>query len=726
METVGEFEYNTKDLIGHGAFAVVYKGRYKAKPELPVAIKSITKKNLAKSQNLLGKEIKILKELSELHHENVVALLDCKETAHHVHLVMEYCNGGDLAEYLLEKGTLSETTIRLFLRQIAGAMRALNAKGIVHRDLKPQNILLCHGPRPKPAPADITLKIADFGFARFLQDGVMAATLCGSPMYMAPEVIMSLQYDAKADLWSIGTIVFQCLTGTAPFKAQTPQALKQFYEKATNLAPRLLKKNAKDRMDFDEFFSHPFLKTVAKLSSPMPVPSRRSGAALKSASSSSSPEDQDFVIVPASDWRRSAKQWCRRCSVAFRGLGQHPGQEDGLGRKCAGIANEPRGAFVATTDATGAEGLAGVELERPRAQDARFLQPVPSFSAIPHRDSARGWSSAPPEWRNPAEGQALHTHRHLRAPPLRRHYCGMANVNQLAMLNGNPQQLPPILGSPLGGREGDPGVGFNLNAIRNTALATRAMTLPEMRRDGSGGSDQLDGGLHKSGSAGGRLYDHGAFFRGANLVSEQAALGSYSPPGSMGAFFPGSGDWPGGPTEFSRSHGGGPVLLSFWHFPTHGRGRQTSCHPLELPQETLLDREHNETLAKLHFIDALVGCIVELARSKAEPLAAALTESMYWRQCCSSPEEQVARALGEGHRRAEQLVLYVRAVQLLASALNLGPRPGGTEAAQGVVERAAAPAQHAADLAPLHGLLPTAVPAGGAAGLGLDHLCAPP
>lgn len=82
---------------------------------------------------------------------------------------------------------------------------------------------------------------ADFGFARFLQDGVMAATLCGSPMYMAPEVIMSIQYDAKADLWSLGTIVFQCLAGKAPFQAQTPQALKQFYEKNANLAPRLVK-----------------------------------------------------------------------------------------------------------------------------------------------------------------------------------------------------------------------------------------------------------------------------------------------------------------------------------------------------------------------------------------------------------------------------------------------------------------------------------------------------
>ena len=84
---------------------------------------------------------------------------------------------------------------------------------------------------------DIILKIADFGFERFLSYGVMAGTLGGSPMYMAPEVIRSLQYDGKADLWSIGTIMYQCLTGKAPFQAQTPQALKQFYERNINLAP---------------------------------------------------------------------------------------------------------------------------------------------------------------------------------------------------------------------------------------------------------------------------------------------------------------------------------------------------------------------------------------------------------------------------------------------------------------------------------------------------------
>lgn len=71
----------------------------------------------------------------------------------------QYCNGGDLADYLAVKGTLSEDTIRLFLIQLAGAMKALFAKGIVHRDLKPQNILLSHNCKTLPAPAKITLKI---------------------------------------------------------------------------------------------------------------------------------------------------------------------------------------------------------------------------------------------------------------------------------------------------------------------------------------------------------------------------------------------------------------------------------------------------------------------------------------------------------------------------------------------------------------------------------------
>lgn len=83
-----------------------------------------------------------------------------QESNHNVFLVMEYCNGGDLADYLGAKGTLSEDTIRVFLKQLAGAMKALHAKGVVHRDLKPQNILLSHScGKACPQPHQITLKI---------------------------------------------------------------------------------------------------------------------------------------------------------------------------------------------------------------------------------------------------------------------------------------------------------------------------------------------------------------------------------------------------------------------------------------------------------------------------------------------------------------------------------------------------------------------------------------
>ncbi|XP_064210096.1 serine/threonine-protein kinase ULK1a isoform X1 [Anguilla rostrata] len=301
METVGKFEFSRKDLIGHGAFAVVFKGRHKEKHDWEVAVKCINKKNLAKSQTLLGKEIKILKELK---HDNIVGLLDFQEMASCVYLVMEYCNGGDLADYLHSKGTLSEDTIRVFLQQIAGAMRVLHAKGIIHRDLKPQNILLSYSGSRKSNPNNTRIKIADFGFARYLQNNMMAATLCGSPMYMAPEVIMSQSYDAKADLWSIGTIVYQCLTGKAPFQASSPQDLRLFYEKNKNLSPNipretsnhlrrllqgLLQRNHKDRMDFDEFFRHPFLEasSTVKKSVPVPMPSYPSSGSASSCSSSS-------------------------------------------------------------------------------------------------------------------------------------------------------------------------------------------------------------------------------------------------------------------------------------------------------------------------------------------------------------------------------------------------------------------------------------------------------
>ncbi|KAH9515163.1 Serine/threonine-protein kinase ulk2, partial [Bulinus truncatus] len=219
---------------------------------------------------------------------------------------MEYCNGGDLADCLHRNGTLSEDTLCSYVKQIAEAMKALQQKGIVHRDLKPQNILLCYEGPKYPHPSEMLLKIADFGFARFIIGAEMATTLCGSPMYMAPEVIMSVKYSAKADLWSIGTILYQCLTGRAPFQAQNPQELKKKYEKSPGLKPnipantsaelrdllmRMLKRDAEERISFEEFFSHPFLQlpTLTAMSMPVTVPKRRSSSSSDSSTPGKSP-----------------------------------------------------------------------------------------------------------------------------------------------------------------------------------------------------------------------------------------------------------------------------------------------------------------------------------------------------------------------------------------------------------------------------------------------------
>nr|XP_046172853.1 serine/threonine-protein kinase ULK1-like isoform X4 [Oncorhynchus gorbuscha] len=277
MESVGKFEFSRKDLIGHGAFAVVFKGRNREKHDWEVAVKCINKKNLAKSQTLLGKEIKILKELK---HENIVALHDFQETASSVYLVMEYCNGGDLADYLHSKGTLSEDTIRVFLQQIAGAMRVLQVKDIIHRDLKPQNILLSYHTGRKSHSTNTCIKIADFGFARYLQNNMMAATLCGSPMYMA----------------------------------SSPQDLRLFYEKNKNLSPNipretschlrnlllgLLQRNHKDRMDFEEFFCHPFLETSSSMKK-TPAVTMTCFPSSASASSCSSSSNSHLASPPQS------------------------------------------------------------------------------------------------------------------------------------------------------------------------------------------------------------------------------------------------------------------------------------------------------------------------------------------------------------------------------------------------------------------------------------------
>lgn len=672
MEIVGDFEYNPKELIGHGAFAVVFRGRHKKKPNFPVAIKSITKKSLAKSQNLLGKEIKILKELTELHHENVVALLDCKESQNNVYLVMEYCNGGDLADYLTVKGTLSEDTIRLFLIQLAGAMKALFAKGIVHRDLKPQNILLSHNcGKALPAPQHITLKIADFGFARFLQDGNMAATLCGSPMYMAPEVIMSLQYDAKADLWSLGTIVFQCLTGKAPFQAHTPQELKNFYEKNANLAPKvptgttpelkdllfgLLRRNAKERMPFDVFFNHPFLQrnpssqqpqAAADLPSPFLPPQKSNNATAKAPVTerfSNNNNNNNINLAKLAELDDSLPDSQRDIYESIGDGTNNNNNASSSPESSDGFILVPNN--LPAVDAQAYERKYGKQQQpsnssppRPSSLPISEPKPVPSTRKISRLQS-------------PVKST---TNTGIpRSQPINMKPSNRRNSNSNCDINSiSPPQVQFAIGTPpsssssnrrrstSGGGGETPPIPPSTWQISPSATTNFHTTPPSIRRSGT------LGGLPSSALAKLPTLSSPTFLEHNNnpLIGNRA----FTLPDNLGGTT--------GANGFSLLHNDSKNALD---------DHPVTFYAPELPAETLLDREHNETLAKLNFVVALTDCILEVADLRCAPLSALM----------SANDSPTVQNMNQPHapehcKRAERLILLIRAMQLLSSGMNL-------------------------------------------------------
>uniref|UniRef100_A0A8C2PP78 non-specific serine/threonine protein kinase n=1 Tax=Capra hircus TaxID=9925 RepID=A0A8C2PP78_CAPHI len=258
------------------------------KTDWEVAIKSINKKNLSKSQILLGKEIKILKELQ---HENIVALYDVQMRLDFVGLSVYG------TPFLPAKGTLSEDTIRMFLHQIAAAMRILHSKGIIHRDLKPQNILLSYANRRKSSVSGVRIKIGMW-LCCFAQRTVLRLNILLGNFSSAPEVIMSQHYDAKADLWSIGTVIYQLASLPSCFSPACPVPVPMYAGSASG--------GSYGSSPSCRFTSPPSLPDMQhiqeeNLSSPPLGPPNYLQVSKDSASTSSknsSCDTDDFVLVP--------------------------------------------------------------------------------------------------------------------------------------------------------------------------------------------------------------------------------------------------------------------------------------------------------------------------------------------------------------------------------------------------------------------------------------------
>jgi len=261
----GPPNYHRLEKLGKGSFATVYRAVHVETSE-EAAIKDISQERLTlKLQENLESEISILKNHA---HRNIVSLYDIERSDRHIYIILEYCRGGDLQRFIKHQpgARLGEATAQHFLRHLAAGLKFLNDRNLVHRDIKPQNLLLTEN-----SPWAV-LKIADFGFARHLEGSSMAETLCGSPLYMAPEILGQNQYNAKADLWSVGAVLFEMVAGRPPFAAQNQVELLKVIKRPLQipgdvdlsrpclaLLQRLLKREPLERISFEDFFQNDFI-----------------------------------------------------------------------------------------------------------------------------------------------------------------------------------------------------------------------------------------------------------------------------------------------------------------------------------------------------------------------------------------------------------------------------------------------------------------------------------
>lgn len=198
--------YHIRSVIGIGGFASV-RAAYEKETKKKVAVKSIEKSG--NTDAFLQREINIMRGTR---HPNVVETFDIFESETNYHIVMEFLQGGSLFDIMKPHRKFSEEEVRSLIQQILQGLEYLHSKGIVHRDLKPENILLHRG---KP----YQVKIADFGLSNFYEEcsGILMRTLIGTPQFVAPELVKNEAYGMEVDLWAVGMMVYNLLTGVLPF-----------------------------------------------------------------------------------------------------------------------------------------------------------------------------------------------------------------------------------------------------------------------------------------------------------------------------------------------------------------------------------------------------------------------------------------------------------------------------------------------------------------------------
>lgn len=265
--------YKVTKTLGQGQQTKVKKGKHRETKQ-EVAIKVLSKKKITeKEQSYLQEELAILKSLD---HPNIVKFIDFFEDDSHFCIVMELLQGGALFDSIIEQqknvsNSFSEPEVRDAIMSLADAMAYYHNMGVVHRDIKPENILL-----QSKEQGITSLKIADFGIAKKLEDDQMASSLCGTPAYVAPEVLDRKPYGMECDCWSIGIIAYILLSGNHPFNCSDQTKLfneiknceynfddqewANISDDAKDFISKILVADPKQRLTAAQMMEHPWMK----------------------------------------------------------------------------------------------------------------------------------------------------------------------------------------------------------------------------------------------------------------------------------------------------------------------------------------------------------------------------------------------------------------------------------------------------------------------------------
>jgi len=223
-----EDHYFVRERIGKGAFSTVYEAIEKETGD-KYAVKIINRKYI--KQKLLDREIEIM---TKIRHPNILFCKAVYETDSQICLVLELVQGGELYDKIVDEGEYTEPEAREIVYQILSAVEYLHSCQIAHRDLKPENIL-CSGATTsfKRGSRFEKIKVADFGLSKMF-DRELLLSQCGSPTYVAPEVLMAVPYDQSVDMWAVGVITYVILTGCFPF-FEEQNNYKALYQKIINI-----------------------------------------------------------------------------------------------------------------------------------------------------------------------------------------------------------------------------------------------------------------------------------------------------------------------------------------------------------------------------------------------------------------------------------------------------------------------------------------------------------